>query len=256
MSEHSVHLYGYASSPFVLKVGAFLKYKQIPFTFVPVNPVVPARQLGQFPSQRKVPVLTIDEEWRADSTPLGIWLDEVFPERPILGMTPEDTDRILAIDQWVTDQLLMGRFRHAIEWEDTTAAIRNGWKLARIVHDATPIPFLLRTAWPFIVKRAGFVRRFGSSVDRSEPLPDMRQRQHRELLNHLGAGPFLGGRNRVSLADLSAYTTIVTPHLLGMEAASSMLDDPAILAWARRVQNALPTNPLVVPDHLLERSLP
>lgn len=256
MSEHTVQLYGYATSPFVVKVGAFLKYKQIPFEFVPVNPVSPGAQLKHFPGQRKVPVLKIDDEWRADSTPLGIWLDDVFPERPILGKTPEDTEQILKIDQWVNDQLLMGRFRQAIEWENPKNAIRNGWKLSRILHASTPIPFILRKAWPLIIKRVGFVRRFGNSVDRAEPLPEMRERQRREFLQHLGGGPFLGGRDRVSLADLSAYITIVMPHLTGMHGGSDFLEDPDILAWCRRVQERLPENPLVVPDHLLERELP
>lgn len=255
VAEPEVKLYGYVTSPFVVKVGAFLKYKQIPFDLVPVNPVRP-RELKKFPGQRKVPVLTIGDEWRHDSTPLGIWLDEVFPQRPILGETPEDTQRILAIDEWVTNQLLMGQFRHAVEWENTLDSIRNGWKLARTLHDSTPIPFVLRWAWPFIVRRVGFVRRFAGSVDLSEPLPQMRERQCRELVEHLADGPFLGGRNRVSLADLSAYATIVTPHLMGMSKDSPFLEDPAVLAWCHRVQAHLPDNPLVVPGHLLERPLP
>ena len=256
MSAHKVQLYGYATSPFVVKVGAFLKHKQIPFEFVPVNPVHPTRKLRQFPGQRKVPVLTIDGEWRANSTPLGVWLEEVFPEHPILGRTPQDTDHILEIDRWVTDQLLMGLFRQAMEWENARDAIKNGWTLARIIHDSTPIPFFVRFGWPFIVQRVGFVRRFGNRVDRSEPLPDMRDRQRRELLHHLGDGPFLGCRNRVSLADLSAYTAIVTSHLIGMQRGSNFLEDPEVLAWCRRVQTHLPTNPLVVPDHLLKRRHP
>jgi hypothetical protein len=60
----------------------------------------------------------------------------------------------------------------------------------------------------------------------------------------------------VSLADLSAYTTIVMPHLTGMQGGKDFLDDPDILAWSRRVQVHLPNNPLVVPDHMLERALP
>ncbi len=234
MTAHKVELFGYSTSPFVVKVGAFLKYKQIPFDFIPINPVHPGRQLRQFPGQRKVPVLTIDGEWRAESTDLGIWLDEVFPERPILGRNQEDTDHILRIDQWVNDELIMGRFRHAMEWESVRDGIRNGWRLANIIHDATPIPFPIRKAWPFMVKRVGFVRRFGSSVDHSESLAEMRERQRREFLDYLGEGPFLGGRDRVSLADLSAYTTIVMPYLVGMEGGSAFLDDSSIVAWCRR----------------------
>ena len=256
MDKHTVRLYGYATSPFVVKVGTFLKYKQVPFEFVPVNPVFPKRQLGQFPRQRRVPVLSIDDQWRADSTPLGIWLDEVFPQRPILGDTPEETRQILALDQWVNDQLIMGRFRQAMEWESVWDGLRNGWNLSRILHDATPLPLPVRKGWPFIVKRVGFVRRFGQSVGQSEPLPAMRQRQCREFIAHLGNGPFLGSRERVSLADLSAYSTIVMPHLVGMHGPNDFLDEPDILAWCHRMQEQLPTNPLVVPDHMLVRDLP
>ena len=256
MDRHTVRLYGYATSPFVVKAGVFLKYKQIPFEFVPVNPVFPKQQLSQFPRQRKVPVLTIDDQWRADSTPLGIWMEEVFPERPILGDTPEETDRILALDQWVSDQLLMGRFRQAMEWENTWDALRNGWTLSRIIHACTPIPFAIRKAWPFIVKRVPFVRRYGNSVGQQESLPAMRERQRREFLAHLGDGPFLGGRARPSLADLSAYTAIVMPHLIGMRGRSVFLEEPTIVDWCRRLQAELPANPLVVPDHLVVRALP
>lgn len=107
-----------------------------------------------------------------------------------------------------------------------------------------------------LVRSAGFVRRFASSVDLSEPLDQMRQRQCHELIGHLGDGPFLGGRARVSLADLSAYTIIVTPHLMGMHGDSVFLEDARVLAWCRRVQKHLPDNPLVVPGHMLERPLP
>ncbi|MDX1696005.1 MAG: glutathione S-transferase family protein, partial [Ketobacteraceae bacterium] len=236
MSNKSrVKLYGYATSPFVIKVGVFLKYKQIPFEFVPVNPVFPSQQLKKFPGQRKVPVLTIDEEWRADSTPLGIWLDEVFPDRPILGVTPEDTQHILEMDQWVNDQLIMGQFRRATEWESFRDALHNGWTLSRIIHDSTPIPFIVRKSWPFIVKRVGFVRRYAKRVGLSEPLADMRQRQLKEFLQQLGSGPFLGARKRVSLADLSAWSSIVMPHLIGIRAESPFLNDPEVLAWCHRV---------------------
>lgn len=256
MTNHDIKLYGYSTSPFVGKVSVFLKYKRIPFEFVPVNPVFPKRQLSQFPGQRRVPVLSIDGEWRGESTDLGIWLDEVVPERPILGDTSEDTDRILEMDRWVNDQLIMGRFRELTEWTNIPNALRNGWKLSRVIHESTPIPFVIRKAWPFIVRRAGFVRRFAGSVKSEESVPEMQQRQCRELVELIGQGPFLGGRSRVSLADLSAWCTIATPHLIGMHGKSVFLEDPDVLAWCRRVQAELPANPLVVPDHLIERGMP
>jgi len=35
-----IKLYGYPTSPFVLKTGCVLKYKKLPFEFVPANPLL------------------------------------------------------------------------------------------------------------------------------------------------------------------------------------------------------------------------
>ena len=252
MSE--VTLYGYVTSPFVMKVGCYLKYKRIPFEYVHVSPVSPVQI--KFTGQRQVPVLTIDGEWRKDSTPLGIWLDEVFPARPILGESLADTEQILAIDRWVSDQLIRGHFRMAVDWEGTWDALRNGWILARAVHDGTPLPSAVRVLWPFLVRRAGFIVSMVNQLDRSESTADMRTRLCAEFLEHLGDGPFLGQRATVSLADLSAYPIIVSPHLMGLHGESTYLGNRDVLAWCRRVQAHLSSNPLVVPDHLLRRPLP
>jgi glutathione S-transferase len=42
----TVRLYGYATSPYVRKVGCFLHYKGIEFTHVPVSPVEPHKTIG------------------------------------------------------------------------------------------------------------------------------------------------------------------------------------------------------------------
>ena len=78
-----IKLYGYSTSPYVRKVACCLYYKQLPFEFVPVNPVDPSEIA--FTGQTQVPVLQIGDEWRIDSTPLALWLDELFPERPCLA---------------------------------------------------------------------------------------------------------------------------------------------------------------------------
>ena len=76
-----IRLYGYSTSPFVRKLGCCLYFKQLPFEFVPVDPTNP-EQIA-FTRQTQVPVLQIGNEWRTDSTPLALWLDELFPERPL-----------------------------------------------------------------------------------------------------------------------------------------------------------------------------
>jgi len=66
----------------------------------------------------------------------------------------------------------------------------------------------------------------------------MRQLQWRELVEHPGDAPFLGGRGQASLADLSAYVTVVIPHLMAMSGDTVFLDDPRCwrgVAGCRRI---------------------
>ena len=238
-----VTLYGYPTSPYVIKVGCFLKYKKIPFEYVPVNPVSPIEI--KFTGQRQVPVLKIDQEWRKDSTHLGIWLDEIFPEKPLLGINQSDTNTILLIDKWVSDNLILGKFRAAVEWENTWDALRNGWLLSRAVNHGTKIPFF--------VKRAKFIGDMILHLNTKESISAMRLRLCDEFIQHLRSGPFLGGRQQISLADLSAYMTIISSHLMGMHGESPFLKDPQIVDWCRRVQAELPNNPLLIADILIER---
>jgi glutathione S-transferase len=248
-----ITLYGYPTSPYVMKVACFLNYKQLPYTYIPVNPVDPKRI--KFTGQRQVPVLTIGDEWRKDSTAIGIWLNDRFADRNILGYSDEAADKIMEIDRWVSDQLIAGRFRHAVEWENTWDSLRNGWKLSRAVSNATPLKAYVRFIWPIAVRKAGFIVDIVNGLDLQEPIADMRQRHCDEFIKYLGDGPFLGGEECISLADLSAYPTIVSGHLMGMHADSPLLKNETVIAWCRRIQEELPKNPLLVPDELIERPL-
>lgn len=244
-----ITLHGYPTSPFVMKVGCYLKYKQLTFEFVPVNPVSPVQI--KFTGQRQVPVLKINEQWKLDSSPIGVWLDERFPDKPILS--EEHKEKVLSIDKWVSDQLIPARFRAAVEWESTVDSIRNGWTLSTAVNDATPIPGWIRFLWPFLVRKAGFIVDMVNQLDLSESMTDMKMRLCDEFVEHLQQGPFLGGLSAPSIADLSAYPTIVSGHLMGMHGTNPMLVNTEIIAWIRRVQALLPANPLLVPDSLIKR---
>jgi glutathione S-transferase len=77
---------------------------------------------------RQIPVVTVGTESRADSTPIGLWLDELFPDHPpLLPSDGEERERLMAIDTWVSNHLIPGSFRsYPGEGIDR---ILNGWKL-------------------------------------------------------------------------------------------------------------------------------
>jgi glutathione S-transferase len=254
LQEDEIKLYGYVTSPFVMKVAAFLKYKRLNYIHVHVRPL--SNEQIQFTGQTQVPVLEIYGEWRNDSTQLGVWLDELYPEPPLLGRNANDRQKILSIDQWVSNVMIRSQFREAVDWTNSYHSIRNGWRLARMVNFGTPIPWTWQLFWPFGVKRAPFIVDMVNQLDRSEPIGDMQKRILDELELHLAAGSYLSGGSEPSLADLSAYPVIMSGWLTGMRGGFSWRNRPTIMAWLQRVQSHLPDNPLPVDDRFLVLPLP
>jgi len=246
-----IQLFSYPTSPYAQKVNCYLKYKQLDFSFVPVNPL--NNEQIRFTQQRQVPVLQIGNEWRKDSSKLGKWLDEVFPENPLLPDDVEQRNKVLAVDDWISKMLIPSGFRYAVDWQSTYNAITNGWKLARAVNNATPMPMWVRVIWPFAVKRAKFITRMVNELDRDETLAQMNSRLQAEFLNHLEGGPYLAGQSKPSLADLSAFPIVTSGYFMGMRVKQSVLQNSAIRDWAVRVHTHLPENPLLVPDDLLAK---
>jgi len=110
-SNHSrqITLYSYEFSPFAAKVRCFLGYKNLDYKTHYVHPL---RAKAEIPLGHQVPVIRVGDELCNDSTPIGIFLDEKFPQRPLLSMALTTQGKeILAVDSWVTAQLAPLCFR-------------------------------------------------------------------------------------------------------------------------------------------------
>lgn len=248
-----IQLFSYPTSPYAQKVGCYLKFKKIDFNLVGVNPL--NNEQIKFTEQRQVPVLKIGDEWRKDSSQLGLWLEELFPSNPMLPNDEDVRQRILIIDQWVSDVLIPSMFRGACQWPSAFNAITNGWKLAKAVSHETPLPLHVRLIWPFGVKRVAFINDMVNQLDLSESMEDMNYRLQKEFVEHLSGGDFLGNNSQPSMADLSAFPVVANAYMMGFRSKQFLLDKPEILAWAKRVAAHLPNNPLLVHDKFLKRRL-
>lgn len=248
-----IQLFTYPTSPFAQKVGCYLKFKQLDFKLVGVNPIT--NEQIKFTRQRQVPVLQIGDEWRKESSDIGLWLEERYPEHPMLPSDVSGRDHILEIDKWVSESLIPSVFRNAYEWQNTYYSITNGWKLSRAVSHLTPLPRVARVLWPFGVKRAPFIVNMVEQLDLTEPMQDMLARLQTELVQHLDNGKYLGGQSKPTMADLSAFPIVVNGYMMGMKAKHFMLDRSEIQAWAERVSSHLPANPLLVADRYILRNL-
>lgn len=251
-----ITLYGYATSPFVRKVACYLYYKGLPFEFVGVSPVEPAETIG-FTGGTQVPVLKIGDEWRTDSSPIGHWLETLFPEKPLLGASGTEREIIAEIDDWASEQFIPGMiFRSAVEADMSDGFRKRAWRLAEIVSSGAEMPEHVRQAWPEILKSAPFIQHMVQRLDLSEPLPAMQQRLVMELAAHLGEGPFLGGMSAPSLADFAVYPQIMFPYQVGLISDLILTQHPTLGPWLKRVGELLPRNPWCVDDSFIVNDWP
>ncbi|MCK0068554.1 glutathione S-transferase family protein [Kordiimonas laminariae] len=251
-----ITLYGYVTSPYVRKVSAYLYYKDLDFKFVHVSPVEPYKTIG-FTEGTQVPVLKVGSEWRTDSSKLGIWLEELFPEKSLLGVNAAERETILKIDKWASEQFIPGMvFRSAVEGEVTEAFNKRAWRLAEIVSAGASLPEEIQKAWPQLLRQAPFIKALVAHLDGDESLEAMQMRIFGELVNHLGEGPFLGELDQPSLADFAVYPQMAFMYQAGIVKDLPPLMHPTVGPWLRRMAKLLPENPWCVDEKFLVNRMP
>ncbi len=250
-----IKLYGYATSPFVRKAGCCLFRKGLDFEFVAVNPTDPMATLA-FSDGTQVPVVSVGEDWKRDSTPIALWLDELFPDAPrLVPADPAARETVMKIEDWVSGTFLPSIFRPAIDGATTLQARFRFWRLAALVSAHTPLPEYARHKWPDFVNAAPFIQRMGEDMDLSEPLEAMQARIAGELVQHLGDGPFLGGMDQPTLVDLSVFPNLVFGYMAGLEESLSIAQVAPLRPWLKRMAAHLPANPILIHDDFILRQL-
>ena len=251
-----INLYGYATSPYVRKTGAFLYYKKLPFTHVPVSPFATEDTLGKF-GGTQVPVLEIGDEWRRESSDHALWLDEEFPDRPLCPT--EHREKILEIDDWVSNSFLMLSFRGALDEDDSLQRRFRLWRLAAIVSAHTPLPEEVRNQWPELVQNAPFIQAMKQHMNMDESTRDMQMRVMGELIALLsgegGEGPYIGGFSEPTMLDLAIVPQLLFGYFTGLEEKLSVFQIPQLKEWIIRVADHLPENPILAHDMVMIRRL-
>ena len=117
------------------------------------------------------------------------------------------------------------------------------------------MPEHVRHRWPDLVSMAPFIIKMVEQLDRTESLKDMNMRIGMEMIGHLGSGPFLGGSNRPTLADLSLFPQLVFPYMAGLTDTIPTDMVPSLKTWLRDVAKHLPRNPILVLDDFIVANL-
>jgi len=231
-----VEVFGSALSYFTGKLESYLRYKEIPYTFRPLDLrhyswVVP-RALGavQLPSVRLA-----DGRWMSDTTPMIAWLETVHPEPAVIPREPVTRFLALLIEDYADEWL----WRPAMHYRWSYAPDRRlaGTQLAQELI-GLPAPLALRRSLVTRRQRRLFVS--GDGIDRhtrahaeatvAAALACMEEILHRR--------PFLLG-DRPTIADFGLMGP-VWRHFVHDPTPARLLQQtaPSVNEWAARMWNS------------------
>jgi glutathione S-transferase len=98
-----LELYQFEMSHYAEKVRLILDYKQLAYKKTEVTPGLGQIELFQLTGQRQVPVLKEGSRFIADSTAIAEYLEQTYPDRPILPTHPKQKAQCLIWEQWADE---------------------------------------------------------------------------------------------------------------------------------------------------------
>lgn len=106
-------LYQFEASAFAEKIRLILDYKQLAYRSIEVTPGVGQVEVFQLSGQRQVPVLKDGERVIPDSTAIALYLEQTYPDRPLLPTAAKPRGLCLALEDWA-DQVIVVNARKAM----------------------------------------------------------------------------------------------------------------------------------------------
>ena len=209
-----------------------LLYKRVDFKLCYVSPTDQAQI--EFAGQKMVPVVKIDDEWRLDSGPICVWLDERFADNSIAGLNPNERRAIAEADEWVTDNIIALFFRSTIDDDRSFSAFRNGRVLANVMRETSgQVSWWTQFIWYRLLRRVPFLIVEANKVDRSQTMRECRERILSELELRLKPTGFVAGTITPSYADISLFAQLACASSFGLEGALAADASETLLDWYR-----------------------
>ena len=224
-----ITLYGPTRAPYTEKVRRALLYKGLAFE---LREPRSAEDYARWnPKSGMLPYLDLDGEGVEDSTEILFFLEERFPEPPLLATDPTVADQQRQLEDWADESFLWYFMKYrrmigegmalplAVEAGENDSAAKPGSSGALRRFAAW-----LRAGGTWERPITGLLRELGLRMD--------------DLVNFLGARPFFYSE-RLSMADLGVYAMLSTLRNEAIPGASRLLRErPSLVAFMGRVEEA------------------
>lgn len=231
-----LRLYGAKISYYTGKMEGYLRYKEIPFEFVTLNPRL-LRWLKRKTGTSQMPAVELpDGRVMTDTTPMIAWLEAQFPEPPVIPADP-----VLAFfSRLMEDYAEEWLWRPAMHYRWSYPGDRSllGRKIVDELMAEVPAPGFLKRAMIRHRQRHYYVRRDGVSAATRAPVESIYLDTLHRLETVFSARPYLLGE-RPSLADFGFFASMFR-HFSQDPTASDIMREraPAVFEWQARLWNA------------------
>jgi len=216
-----ITLYGPRQAPFVLKVELALVLKKLDFTSE--EPSGPEDYKRWNPETGLLPVIEVDGIRVHDSSAILDFLDERFPEPPLLSSDPKLAASQRTLESWAEETFVFYWMNH----------LRSLVRVDEAGDGDSPVPpptgsrsrLSRRKKAPRLNLQEGLGKEFGQRLD--------------DLVNFLGRRPFFYS-DRVSRADLAIYSFLLNmPSVAGPAVAAAVESRQALVDLMARVEAAV-----------------
>ena len=226
-------LYGMELSYFTGKLEGVLRYKELPYTRVLKGPI---GEVEESTGTAQVPALQIaDGRWMTDSTPIIAWLDEKFPETPVMPGDPVTRFFSLLLEDYADEWLWRPAMHY--RWDYAESAAHQGRVLAE-ADDTSGMPDFLKRY--FIINRQRKLFTVGDGVTSQtwEHVESIFHDSLSQFTNILASRPYLLGE-RPSIADFGFFGPMFRHFAMDPVSARIMRETaPAVFEWVARTWNA------------------
>lgn len=227
-----IKLYQFEMSPFCTKIAMILNVKKVPYQVIEV-PVSKSYTVKKYSATSKLPTIEHEGNFIDDSTDIAYYLDEVFPDRPLIPIDEKLWVKCHLYEDWADESLnfYMMKLRwlpqNQDRWSNELAKFDSGlwrWLITKLAPKSTLN----------ILDKQGVGRKSEQAA-----LRDI-DRHLRALTIDLQECRFLVG-DELSLADISVYAQLkwISENLEGKTAIDGHQN---IIQWMERVDVATRKN--------------
>jgi glutathione S-transferase len=226
----TIVLHQLEESPFCDKIRRALNWKRVPYAIHEVPLLEALTALRKVNPIGKVPALEVDGRVIADSTDIAYWLEERWPEPPLVPRDPAERALCHFLEDWADESLYFYEMRLRFTFERNRAR----WIAALLEHDNA----LVRATFPPVVARATRKQCHAQGVGRRPEAMVLRDvDRHLDALTGWLAGKTWLVGAALSLADLAVYAQLRCIDC-AEEGHARLAPRPVVVAWMARVAEA------------------